>query len=74
MSQYTGVTDCGGGFIFKPTATPPPINWQGADRYFLVFIQIGLSKPTGHLFLIFNFECFLKAPSPFQTGIDFCIS
>ena len=34
MSQFTGVTDSGCGFIFKPPATPLPINWQGVARDF----------------------------------------
>ena len=32
VSWFSGVTGCGGGLSFKPTATPPPINWQVVAR------------------------------------------
>ena len=54
MSQYTGVTESGCGFIFKPPATPPPINWQGVTR------DLGLGSGLGDKSLSINVKAYFK--------------
>lgn len=48
MSQCTGVTESGCGFSLKPSAAPPPINWQGVARD--LGLGSGLVKKAIHIY------------------------